>query len=381
MSWHEFVFTEKKPQRYFRHIVFWLTIWLYSFVSMNFLPQQSNAPQNIEYSFQSFPDIIHSLLILLIQALSCYALLYFLLPRYLLKSKYLLFLAYTTLLGFVIMQASRFVDISVAAVLHKPSTYQAPPYYTSIFTGLISAIKIIAAAAAIKLVKYYWLKQKEKEQIEKERIETELQLLKSQIHPGFLFNTLNNIYSFALSASPAAPQMLLKLSDILSYMLYECDEKEVPLEKEIRLLADYIALEKMRYGNKLEVNMRVKGDTSQDNIAPLLLLGFVENSFKQCTHKLTTQPWLNLDMETEDHTITMKLMNGKPLVLLPVDDSDEPDFEPIQKRLNLLYKGRYKLKIKEEAETMMIVLQVNLQPGAEEFEWTKQREIPEPAED
>jgi hypothetical protein len=381
MNLHEFIFSTKAPQRYIRHIVFWLLWWYYSFVSINFLSQQSSAPRKLEYSFQSFPDIIHSLLILLIQAFACYAIIYFLLPRLLLKARYFLFLACTIILGFAIVQASRFVDTAVAPLLHGPGDYQASPFYTSIFAGLINAIKVIAAATAIKLVKHWWQKQKEKEKIEKERIETELQLLKSQIHPGFLFTTLNNIHSFALTASPKAPEMLLKLSDILSYMLYECNEKDVPLEKEIRLLEDYIALEKMRYGNILEVNMQVKGNASNDRIAPMLLLGFVENSFKQSTNKLTTQPWLNLDLEIKNHTLNMKLMNGKPLVMLSANDSEGQEFEQIQRRLEFLYRDSYELKLKEEAETMIIVLQINLQSAIEEPAWMSHKDIFEPVDD
>jgi LytS/YehU family sensor histidine kinase len=275
------------------------------------------------------------------------------------------------------VQATRVIDTFIMTFIN--GKISATPYFATIYTGLITAIKVLALATAIKLVKHHYFKQKEKERFEREKIEAELDLLKSQIHPGFLFNTLNNIYSFALTASPRAPQMLLKLSDILSYMLYECNEKEVPLEKEIRLLEDYITLEKMRYGNRLEVNMQVKGDVSKDSIAPLLLLGFVENSLKQISDKLTTQPWLNLALEIENDVLTMKLMNGKPLVILPADNGEEHEFKQIQRRLKLLYQGRYELKVKEEAETMMIVLRIKLLSATEEFEWEKQKEILESA--
>src|SRR5688572_24063794 len=259
MGWHEFVFTEEKPQRYARHVVFWLLWWAYFFFSLNFLPQQTNALQKTHYSLQSVPDIIHSLLIVFIHILSCYVLIYILIPRFLLKSKYFLFATSTILLGFAMVQATRFIDTVIMPFFDDNDKSTTTPYFASIYTGLINAIKILAAAAAFKLINHWYHAQKEKERFEKEKIEAELDLLKSHIHPGFLFNTLNNIYSFALTASPKAPQMLLKLSDILSYMLYECNEKEVPLEKEIRLTEDYITLDKMRYGNKLEVNMQVKG--------------------------------------------------------------------------------------------------------------------------
>lgn len=360
MNWHEFVFSERAPQRYVRHIIFWLAWWLYFFISMNFLTQQANAPQKIEYSFQSFHDITHSLLILFIHVLACYALIYFLLPRYLLKAKYLLFLAGVILIGFAIVQVSRFIDTFIAPLLDQSANYQPPPYYTSIYNGLISAIKIIAVAAGLKLVKHWWLKQKEKERLEKEKVDAELQLLKSQIHPSFLFSTLNNIHSFSLKASSKAPEMLLKLSDILSYMLYECSDRVVPLGKEIKMLKDYMTLEKIRYGDKLEMNIQVKGDTGKDKIAPLLLIRLIENSFNQCNDILIEQPWINLEIEIEEHVLHMKLINGKSPILSSAENSEEDNLDQAKRRLELLYPGSHQLVIMDEPEIMIIDLEINL---------------------
>ena len=361
MNWHEFVFSEKKPQRYIRHVVFWLGWGLYFFATMSFLETQTNAPPRLEYSIRSFPGFIHGLLPFCIHILACYALIYFFLPRYLLKAKYISLLVGIILLGFVMVQATRFVDTIVIPFLKGSADSAAIPYYFSVFSGLISAIKIIAVAAAIKLVKYWWLKQKEKESLEKEKIETDLQLLKAQIHPGFLFYTLNNIHSFALKASPKAPEMLLKLSDILSFMLYECNDKRVPLEKEIRMLKDYMTLERLRYGDKLEMNMRVKGDPDKKYIAPLLLLSFVENSFWQCSSKLTEQPWINLEMLIQDDVLTMKLMNGKPLELPVSADGEDDGLARAEKRLQLLYPGSHELIITPDPEIMMVILKVKLE--------------------
>lgn len=379
MSWHEFIFSEKKPQRYFRHIAFWLTWWVYFLTTLNFLPKQTNAPQRIEFSFQSFSDIVHSALIVLIHVLACYVFIYFLLPRFLLRAKYLLFMAGIILLGFAIVQATRFIDTAVVTLTSEPADFKVP-FYTSVFTGLISSLKIIAAAAAIKLVKHWWVKQKEKERLDKERIETELKLLKSQIHPSFLFNTLNNIYSLALRTSPKAPEMLLKLSDILSYMLYECNELEVPLEKEIKMLKDYMSLEKLRHGDKMEMNMQVKGDISNSMIAPLLLLRFIENSFKQCDHRLTEQPWINLEIEIKNHILYMKLMNGKPVEIPPPEDGEVDDLALAQRRLELLYPGRHELKIAGEPGIMMISLEIHLKKPVITKEYLKQTDMVEEIE-
>jgi sensor histidine kinase YesM len=361
VNWHEFVFSKNKPQRYLRHLVFWLIWGLYFFISMDSLPRQTNAAPRPTYSLSDLPGFIHLLLTLTIHILGCYLFIYYILSRYLLRSKYLLAFISILLLGFIMVQSVRFADTVIMPFLFQPPSKIAIPYYASVYTGVISAIKIISVAIAIKLIKHWWFKQKEKEKLEKERIEAELQLLKAQIHPGFLFNTLNDIYSFTLTASPKAPEMLLKLSDILSYMLYECDDREVPLEKEIKMLKSYMALEKARYGGNLEMNVQVKGDISQQKIAPLLLLGFIENSFKQCNHSGTEQPWINFELVIENHKLHLKLMNGKPAIRFFTEDREHNDVVQTRKRLDLIYPGTYELNIMEEDEIMMVTLTICLQ--------------------
>jgi hypothetical protein len=126
MNWHEFVFSEKKPQRYTRHIVFWLAWGLYFFASMNFLETQTNAPARPRYSIWSFSEFIHGILILCIHILASYVIIYFFLPRYLFKAKYISLLAGLILLGFLMVQVTRFVDAIVIPFLNGSA--DSPPY-------------------------------------------------------------------------------------------------------------------------------------------------------------------------------------------------------------------------------------------------------------
>jgi Putative regulator of cell autolysis len=247
-----------------------------------------------------------------------------------------------------------------SVILKSTTPVHTTTWWASIFYGGINSIKILSAAAAIKVGKWWWFRQKEKERLEKEKIDADLQLLKAQIHPGFLFNTLNNIYHSALLASPNAPEMLLKLSDILSYMLYECNEREVFLEKELKMLQDYMVLEKTKFGDKLEMSILVKGCNSNEKIAPLLLLHFIENSFKQCSNILTEQPWINLELQIENHVLDMKLLNGKSSENFSAN-GEENKLEQAQRRLELLYPDKHELEISEEPEIMIVNLRVRLQ--------------------
>jgi LytS/YehU family sensor histidine kinase len=235
----------------------------------------------------------------------------------------------------------------------------ASKFWPAFNLGLIAPLKIIASAVVIKYVKSWWLKQKESEGLEREKINAELQLLKAQIHPGILFTSLNTIYDYAKTASPHAPKLLLKLSDMLSYMLYECDQTFVPLEKEIEMMKEYIAMEKLRRNDDIEMEVNVKDDLSGKMIAPFLLLPFIENSFKQ-SKKSAEQAWINMDIRTEGNHFSMKLANG---ISENIYDQPQPaanGLANVQKRLTLLYPGKHELIMTTEQEMSIVFLNIQL---------------------
>jgi LytS/YehU family sensor histidine kinase len=233
-------------------------------------------------------------------------------------------------------------------------------WWTSIASGLFSAPKVIAVAIAIKLLKRWYLKQKEKERLEKEKLIADLQLLKAQIHPEFLFTTLDSVYAFALKDNSRAAILLLKLSDLLSYILYECDKALVPLDKEIKIIKDYMALEKARMGNRLEIDIAVKGEARDKMISPLLLLPFIENSFSYCYNKNLETCWINLELRIENNELTMKLINGKSVASVPASINGH-GLTNVQKRLEIMYPGNYEVKTNIEPEIVMTWLKISLQ--------------------
>lgn len=363
MQSHDFVFLNQPRQRFLRHIVFWATWWLY-FSAIYWYNQHI-----IEFAYDKFIKLgsyvfLKSFLLLFIHALACYVFIYFLLPRYLLKSKWLKLTAGVILLSILILVTGylmyRWVFPFVDSIFNSRVVgADTSLLWNSISIGLLNASKVIAAAATIKLMKYWWLKQKEKKRLEREKITTELQLLKAQIRPRFLFKALNNIYAYSLAGSPRASEMLLKLSDLLSYMLYECDQPLVPLEKEIEMMREYMALEKIRMADNLEMGIEVKGSTQNKLIAPFLLLPFIENSFKQC-NAMTEKCWISLEIKVEENAYLIKLING-----ISPEISCQPEFYgnglfTVQKRLNLLYPNRYELQMTAEEEVFLVKLKIQL---------------------
>jgi LytS/YehU family sensor histidine kinase len=225
----------------------------------------------------------------------------------------------------------------------------------------VSSLPIILGFAfMIKFVKRWWQKQKETELLAKEKTKAELQLLKAQVHPHFLFNTLNNIYFFTLTNSAQAPVMIKKLSGMLHHILNECDQPLVPLEKEIKMIQDYMALEKIRYAEQMLMTIDIKEDHDGKMIAPLLLIPFVENSFKHGASKMITKPWIKLSLAIDNNRLHFSIINSKPLSAELRARIGNIGLKNVRKRLELLYPGTHELKIVSESESYAVYLILQL---------------------
>ncbi|HEY5772560.1 MAG TPA: histidine kinase [Chitinophagaceae bacterium] len=359
MSWHEFVFSEKRATLIMRHVIFWLAWWMY-FASTYYYYLQVG---HYKLALGSLGSILflQTFLLVLIHLGACYFFIYILLPLYLLTRKYFLLAAGIIILAIFLLGTGYFFHQIIFPFIDQayPSKISSGGnniWWTSINSVLLTAPKVIAAATVVKLVKRWYLKQKEKERLEKEKLITDLQLMKAQIRPGFLFSSLDQIHEAAQKNSLAAPELLLKLADLLSYLLYECDEQKVPLEKELTMMKEYMALEKARYGTRLDLEIVIKGDMNNKRIAPLLLLPFIENSFKHCSKQLE-QPWINLEVSIENEVLSMKLLNG---VALTAPDVSIQEIKNIERRLQLLYPGKHELKKYIEHEIYVVLLKIDL---------------------
>ena len=371
MQWHEFVFSKKPSNRLFRHSIFWVAWWIY-FSLCQYLWEKPFSGGSVPYITVGSVDpyvtvgsllLLKTFLLVLMDAAACYIFIYFLLPQFI-KGKWLKPLVGTLLLGIFMFGVAWFMYWSVFPFVdslfgdHKANHYFTR-FWPAVYLGLIDQLKVVAAAAIITYVKYWWVKQKESERLEREKITAELQLLKAQIQPAFLFTALKNIYEFSLAASPRAPEMLLKLSDLLSYMLYECDEPLVPLDKEVEMMKGYMALEKIRLNDTIEMELNVKGNMSNKMIAPFLLLPFIENSCKRRS-TLTEQAWMNMDLSIEGDTFTMKLANGILADSNALQAFSEDSLANVKKRLSLMYPQRHELKINLHYEMLIVLLKIQL---------------------
>lgn len=369
------ILSEKKNDRIKRHLIFWFLWWAYFAVS-----HAANPFGKPEISYFRNPafTLTESVFLLLPQLPFVYGMLYWVLPRFILQKKVVLSILGTVLIWTIVgllhlylisdifpKVLSAILPVSVMANTQRPAS-------ASIFMAVLATNKgsftITALALVMKFAKYWYLKEQRNLQLQKENTEAQLKLLTAQVHPHFLFNTLNNIYSQTQTESPSGSKMILELSDMMRYILSEGSKEQVPLGKELAMIQDYINLEKVRYGNKLDLHLSLPEETKNLQIAPLILLPFIENCFKHGASKFLRHPWINLKIEIERTTMTLKLMNGKDeqqSQTLPKSGTGIPN---VKERLRLLYPERHHLQISDEKDVYVVNLWLELVEGRQKHE-------------
>jgi sensor histidine kinase YesM len=361
------IFSDERKYRIGRHLLFWVFWCIYFGVVREFNPKYFRGTE-------PFPNFFHSLaqsfMQLLPQTVFVYPLLYFVLPRYIFTGRYMRATIWAILLFslMVFLNAVLLVVMPWRRVMFIPQSVEIFKGVTSVWMKIklayLSALQGSLAGASLaislKLVKYFYLKSLRIIELQKENVASQLQILRAQVHPHFLFNTLNNIYLQIQTESPKGSKMIMGLSGILRYILYEGQKPMVLLKQELQMIKEYINLEKIRYGNKLDVQVMMPDQTDDIYIAPLLILPFVENCFKHGTSNMLQNPWIKLDVILNDTTLQMKLANGK-LPLKPNGNSKAGiGIVNVRQRLELLYSEKYNLQINEDDEVFVVDLNIEL---------------------
>lgn len=343
---------EKKLKIIGLHLLFWILIVLYFAWGFGF-------------GVDPVKSIFNALYFLPGHLIMVYSLLYFLVPRFLLNRKYLQFF-----LGFLVLVAV----CGMYTVVAQLSLFSNPRLEGATFSvgrNVLPFIHVAAIAASIKLLKFWYIQKRQTLEAEQQRTTAELKLLKAQLHPHFLFNTLNNLYSHTLEFSPKSPEIVLRLSQLLRFMIYESNSQRISLAREVGLLQDYITLEKLRYGDRLELSVNISGEVQKYQIAPLLLLPFLENAFKHGTSKQIDQCWISLDLSLEEGVMGFKLINSVD----PIDPATEDKnvqvggvgLENVKKRLDILYRGNYNLEYQKMEEVYVVNLKLRLEVLEEKY--------------
>jgi len=219
---------------------------------------------------------------------------------------------------------------------------------------LSKSIKFLTPGALLLMAQFY-KNQQQYFKLNEQKKTAELTALKHQLNPHFLFNTLNNLYALAIKKSDQTPEVIERLSDILDYMLYRCNDTYVSLQKEIELIDNYLSLEKLRYGKRVQISF--KKDIENDvKIAPLLLLTFIENAFKHGVSQELKEAYINIQISLEGSYIVFHIVNSTPKTLIKNNTKQCIGLNNVKKQLALLYSNNYTLDVNVEKESYTVTL-------------------------
>ena len=339
--------------RYAGHILFWICLVMYEGLTWSIV--DGAYTQRLTTSLIELP----------IKIAATYFTLYILIDKFLVNRRYGLFalLLFPSVFGFGTLL--RITSYYITYPLFYPDGKNLPVlFFPKILIYTFAIYSLVAIVATLHLIRHWYrhqqsaqLLQQANEQLEKEKLAAELKLLKSQINPHFLFNTLNNLYALTLNNSDKSPEVVYKLSQLMSYMLYDSNQVEVPLEKEIQYIQNYIALEKIRYSN-LDVSLNVFDDITDVHLAPLLILPFVENSFKHGVSNQLSRGWIRIDIQVQESTLVIKVENSKEAGKGNTKPLSGIGLQNVRKRLDLIYHNHHSLQIINEEELYLVILKI-----------------------
>jgi hypothetical protein len=336
---------KKLPQ----HLLFGLVVWFFFFSFF------SVGSKNENFIFW-FSSILSTIAIA-----SSYVFSYHLIPNFLIAKKHKQFILYAFYAGVFIVCAVLMTVVFGFVFFYNLEYQQMPALTKNAGVILVCVFLIIVLASAFKILKHNYKSLDEKKTLENKFLQTQLQLkeqelkfLKMQIHPHFLFNTLNTLYAFALKKSDKAPEMILKLASLLDYILYQVDKPKVLLQDEINHIEDYISLEKSRFQDGLQVTFDKNLMDKKLEIAPMLVLPFVENAFKHGS-QIVGVVKVKIYLKVDENELNFRIENS---AIKKEHSKNGIGLENIKKRLEMLYPKSYFLEILQEEELFKVNLKI-----------------------
>ncbi len=301
-------------------------------------------------------------------AIACtYFFIYFLFPKFLMKKRYGRFAVYSLYSILLSIWAHMIIISLMFITIGDYNTKQINPYSFDSITLLVGIYFIVIAASTIKLIKHSFEQQKRNSILIKKQYNTEinlnkarLELLKAQLHPHFLFNTLNNLYGLTLEKSNDAPELVLRFSELLDYMLHKTKLEKVNLNDEIAYIKNFADIESLRHGDKLSFNIECTGPTENLYISPMILLPFIENAFKHGVNPLSGKSCININIETSERELAFYIENDTYKNIQNRNKTNGIGLRNIKERLELLYNDKYKLDISNENEKFKVALRLKL---------------------
>ncbi|MEP7268969.1 MAG: histidine kinase [Saprospiraceae bacterium] len=334
------------------HMLFWLAYFSFFFY------QISNHPKNnteetpfIEIFLNAFSHTVYL-------ATVAYLNYFIILPRYLSSKKGWNYILEFTLMAVIIT----LIYVPMKRLLTDGYTYHNGFYYSYrfIFGSFVTSIFVAVFVASLRFFTEWQELDELKTKYKNEKLTAELKFLKNQINPHFLFNTLNNLYALAYSNSPQTTEVISKLSQMMRYMVYDCNNDYVPLSKEIEYINNYIALEKLRLNNNIPIEFTVTGNPHDKKIMPLLLIPFLENAFKHGVSN-THDSWVKAQLECNGKSISLHVSNSKSTHNGSAASTNSGvGLENVKRRLMLNYPEKHKINLVSTDDEYIANLEVQL---------------------
>jgi len=335
--------------RWFQHIGYWVAFVL--FFAFAWGTHDNDYLRTLEVELINLP----------VKIALVYFVIYFLFPRFLFREKLWTFIPLFVLSLFIAAAIQRITDNAIIVDVFFPEWGKVPTFnFVQIVRSAVNTSSVLAIPMTVKLMEYLSNIQQRQQTLAKDKLEAELIFLKNQVQPHFLFNTLNSLYSLILKKSDKSLEVLLKLSELLRYMLYETNVPQVNLNKEIDSLKSYIELEKLRYGSRVDISINIWGETNGYKIAPMLIIPFLENSFKHSTRGFNGMAWITIEIGCKEGNIILKVENSIPEMKTESPAASGIGLNNVQRRLNLLYDGKHELKINSNEDSYLVVLKLKL---------------------
>ncbi len=332
-------------RRWIGHMIFWLVLLAVLVAS--------------DFSELGWPFVLYQKLIdIMFYAVLIYINLFYLIPKYLSAKKFWTYVFLLILAVLILTPIKTTIQVLLSSA--TPTTQH---YFISNQSYFFMSMFLVGSSSTIYgIISDWFIHQSEKMELRTQTMQSELKFLRSQVNPHFLFNTLNNLYALTLKKSDDAPEIVLKLSEMMRYMLYECNEKKVLLSKEVTYMKNYLDLEQLRQQKTIKINFNLEGKITNQKIAPLLLIPFIENSFKHGPNTQISSGWVNIDLSVHQNNLKFRIENSKgpSQPRLVHRKSGGIGLVNVKRRLNLIYDDKYELKISNNPNTYLVDLDLNL---------------------
>ncbi|MBX2914662.1 MAG: histidine kinase [Cyclobacteriaceae bacterium] len=326
--------------------IFWLLYFLYEWLGNGVLDDEYNR------------YFINACMVIPTAFVTAYLSVHYL-PRFFYSQKHVFWIGQIAV-AIAIVLIRRTFNYYYTYPLYYPIATEVQPllFLPKLIIEFVNLYVFVSLYAMFYFVRTWSEQQRALQELQQQKTNAELELLKMQVHPHFIFNTLNNIYSVTIKKSPDTANYLLKLASFLDYNLYNARQDKVPMAEEVEYIRNYLTLQQLRYGNRVDVALNVHNTVEGLTIAPLLLLPLIENSFKHGADTSLDKAWIRVDISRKENEITIKIENSKEGTGKNNGKSQGLGIANVQKRMELIYGNKHDFRLLNEKNTFMVILKI-----------------------